>query len=84
MLTKPIQNDEKKFSLPLKRLVSGGNDNKVKIWEFAEGDLKPREIEIGQHDDWVRDVAWCGSIGLQYDMLASCSEDKTCKVWKHD
>lgn len=47
MLTKPIQNDEKKFSLPLKRLVSGGNDNKVKIWEFAEGDLKPKEIEIG-------------------------------------
>jgi protein transport protein SEC13 len=40
--------------------------------------------EVGTHDDWVRDVAWCDSIGLQSDMIASCSEDKSCKVWKQD
>ena len=76
---------EKKFSLPPKRLVSGGNDKLVKIWEFtAEGLEKPTEHVIGQHDDWVRDVAWCPSMGLQHDIIASCSEDKTCKVWKND
>ena len=64
MLTKSNQNEEKKFSLPPKRIVSGGNDKLVKIWEFREGDLPPREEVIGQHDDWVRDVAWCSSIGL--------------------
>ena len=84
MLTKSSQNEDKKFSLAQKRIVSGGNDKHVKIWEFREGDLPPREQTIGQHDDWVRDVAWCSSIGLQFDMIASCSEDKACKVWKHD
>lgn len=39
---------------------------------------------IGLHDDWVRDVAWCDSIGLAHDMIASVSEDKTCKVWKQN
>ena len=65
--------------------MTGGNDKLVKIWEFAaEGSERPKETEIGQHDDWVRDVAWCPSMGLQHDMIASCSEDKTCKVWKND
>lgn len=84
MLTKSNQNEDKKFSLPPKRLASGGNDKLVKIWTFREGDQTPKEQEVGQHDDWVRDVAWCSSIGLQHDMIASCSEDKTCKVWKND
>jgi WD40 repeat protein len=85
MLTKNSQSEEKKFSLPPKRMVSGGNDKLVMIWEFREGDFSnPTGQEIGRHDDWVRDVAWCSSIGLQYDMIASCSEDKCAKVWKHD
>jgi len=84
MLTKTNQSEDRKFSLPSKRLASGGNDKLVKIWEFREGDQQPKEHSIGQHDDWVRDVAWCNSIGLQFDMVASCSEDKACKVWKND
>lgn len=85
MLSANTQNQEKsKFTLPPRRLASGGNDNKIKVWEFKESDQKPTEHLIGQHDDWVRDVAWCDSIGLAYDMIASCSEDKTCKVWRHD
>ena len=65
MLTKNNQNDDKKFSLPPKRIASGGNDKLVLIWEFREGDFfNPIKHKIGQHDDWVRDVAWCSSIGL--------------------
>jgi len=76
---------EKKFSLPPKRLASGGNDHKVLVWEFkSDGEQKPTKTEVGGHDDWVRDVSWCGNMGLAYDMIASVSEDKTCKVWKLD
>lgn len=85
MLTKNNPSEDKKFSLPPKRIVSGGNDKLVMIWEFREGDFSnPTGQKIGTHDDWVRDVAWCSSIGLMYDMIASCSEDKCVKVWKHD
>lgn len=38
MLTKTNQSEDRKFSLPSKRLASGGNDKLVKIWEFREGD----------------------------------------------
>lgn len=37
--------------------------------------------EVGEHGDWVRDVAWCDNTALGYSMVASCSEDQTCKVW---
>ena len=29
--------DSDKFKLPPKRLVSGGNDNCVVVWEFVDG-----------------------------------------------
>ena len=64
LTTKSNPSEDKKFSLPAKRLVSGGNDKNVKVWEFREGDSQPKELFVGQHEDWVRDVAWCNSIGL--------------------
>ena len=70
-----------KFQPPPKRLVTGGNDNEVRLWELKEGDERPIATSIGKHEDWVRDVAWCSNIGLMYDMIASCSEDGSCKVW---
>lgn len=72
-----------KFKPPPKRLVSGGNDNAVNIWEFVDGQETPTRTKIGEHSDWVRDVAWCCNIGLLHEMIASCSEDCTAKVWKH-
>lgn len=42
------------------------------------------KIPLGEHGDWVRDVAWCSNIGLMHEMIASCSEDMTCKVWKNN
>lgn len=74
---------QEKFKLPVKRLVSGGNDNTVMLWEFIENQDEPRMTKVGEHADWVRDVAWSNNIGLLYETIASCSEDCTAKVWRH-
>ncbi len=70
-----------KFELPPKRIVTGGNDNDVCLWEMKDGEEGAVKTLIGSHGDWVRDVAWCSNIGLMQEMIASCSEDATCKVW---
>ena len=36
------------------------------------------------HNDWVRDVAWCNNIGTTKDMIATCGEDKSLKIWKDE
>lgn len=72
-----------KFKLPVKRLVSGGNDKAVMVWEFFDASESPRATKIGEHTDWVRDVAWSNNIGLLHETIASCSEDCTAKVWRH-
>ena len=69
--------------IPPKRLVSGGNDKKVKIWLFIDSLKLPTVEEIGHHEECVRDVAWCNNIGLANKMIATCS-DKICKVWKYE
>lgn len=71
---------------PQKRLVTGGCDNSIKIWGFnpQSGSYEQQPVFEGkttQHDDWVRDVAWAPSSGLPRDTIASCSEDKTVKIW---
>ena len=32
--------------------------------------------------DWVRDVAWAPNTAMPFNVIASCSEDKTVKIWK--
>ncbi|KAF4525558.1 hypothetical protein B566_EDAN015115 [Ephemera danica] len=66
-------------SKPVKRLVSGGCDNLVKIWR-EENDAWVEEAKLERHSDWVRDVAWAPSIGLPASYIASgSSEDQwTC------
>lgn len=56
------------------------------MWQLNEesGSGLPIKTVLGSHNDWVRDVAWCNNIGLMHEMIASCSEDQTCKVWKND
>lgn len=71
-----------KFKLPSKRLVSGGNDNTVMLWEFIENKDTPVGTKVGEHTDWVRDVAWSNNIGLLHETIASCSEDGLAKVWR--
>ena len=53
-----------KFELPPKRIVTGGNDREVCLWELKDGEEGQVKTSVGSHNDWVRDVAWCANIGL--------------------
>ncbi|KAL0819509.1 hypothetical protein ABMA28_007608 [Loxostege sticticalis] len=66
-----------------KRIVSGGCDNLIKIWR-EQGDQWVEENRLEMHMDWVRDVAWAPSLGLQRSMIASCSQDKRVVIWTSD
>jgi len=73
---------------PIKRLVSGGCDNSVKIWRFNESEnqwilAETLGIQDG-HTDWVRDVAWAPNIGLPTTTIASCSQDGSVIIWSQE
>ncbi|TPX78663.1 hypothetical protein CcCBS67573_g00018 [Chytriomyces confervae] len=68
-----------------KRLVSGGCDNLIKIWKWAEDTAAwKEEATLSGHTDWVRDVCWAPSVGLPSSYIASCSQDKTVCIWTQD
>jgi len=69
----------------VKRFVTGGCDNLIKIWRFVEGENTWRSEEtLEYHSDWVRDVAWGPSVGLPSNVIASCSQDGNVVVWNQD
>lgn len=68
----------------LKRIVSGGCDCLVKIWRedpSSGGWVKEAQLE-GGHTEWVRDVAWCPSLSLARQQIASCGQDGCVIVWQ--
>lgn len=59
---------------------------KISFWrrffrESANGDWI-EECRLEQHRDWVRDVAWAPTVGLEFSMIASCSQDCRVVIWK--
>ncbi|KAI9862552.1 MAG: GTPase-activating protein S13 [Trichoglossum hirsutum] len=71
-------------SSAVRRLVTGGSDNQVKIWSYNP-ELRSYNLEtvLSGHTDWVRDVAWAPTI-LQKSYIASASQDKTVRIWTSD
>jgi WD40 repeat protein len=75
---------------PVRRLVTGGSDCAVKVWELkgapapAPGQQQAVEpvlvCELPGHTDWVRDVAWSGTV-LRKSYIASASQDRTVRIW---
>jgi protein transport protein SEC13 len=66
----------------LRRFVTGGSDNLLRIWSFdtASQSYKPEGAPLTGHTDWVRDVAWSPTV-LQKSYIASASQDKTVRIW---
>jgi WD40 repeat protein len=60
------------------RLLSGSVDSSIKIWMVSLDDLTPLKV-IKKHSDVIRNV-----ISLSNERFASCSEDKTVRIWKDD
>ena len=62
-----------RFSPDGSRLVAGGADNAVRIYDVQNG---KRELLIEQHADWVTDVAF----SPDGDRIVSASRDKSARV----
>lgn len=67
----------------VRRFVTGGSDNQVKIWEFnAQAQSYNLIATLPQgHSDWVRDVAWSPTLLSSKNYIASASQDKTVRIW---
>lgn len=64
----------------VKRFVTGGCDNLVKIWKEVD-DQWVEEDRLEAHSDWVRDVAWAPNVGLPVSTIATCSQDCRVLIW---
>ena len=66
---------------PVRRLVTGGCDNDVKLWEFNNATGTYDNLcTLKGHQDWVRDVAWSPT-PLSKSYIASASQDHTVRIW---
>ena len=61
-----------------KKLVAGGCDRLVRVWDLSSGYAVAKEMpSIENHADWVFGVA----LAADGQHLLTCSRDKTAKVW---
>ena len=74
------------------RFVTAGCDNKIWLSTINNinttnnynEDISKGKITtelLGNHDDWVRDVAWLNFPGYTYDIIASAGEDENVFLW---
>ncbi|MES1919586.1 GTPase-activating protein S13 [Bonamia ostreae] len=68
------------------RVVTGGSDGIVKFWEFdkTENLIEGKHTPRNEHSGSVTDVAWSPSTCGNKGTVASCSEDRTVKIWQND
>lgn len=85
----PVENgalSQSDTSSPIKRIVSGGCDNLVKIWKYSDSlrkwESSEPEFVLKKHEDWVRDVAFCPNMGFNGSTLATCGQDMRLYIWK--
>ncbi|CAB4253966.1 similar to Saccharomyces cerevisiae YLR208W SEC13 Component of the Nup84 nuclear pore sub-complex, the Sec13p-Sec31p complex of the COPII vesicle coat, and the SEA (Seh1-associated) complex [Maudiozyma barnettii] len=79
-----VESDSNKPTKELRRFVTGGADNLVKIWKYDnDTQLYVLEETLNGHSDWVRDVAWSPSVLLR-SYIASVSQDRTCVIWSQE
>lgn len=76
--------DENGTPKQLRRFVTGGADNLIKIWKYDQtAQTYVLEDTLEGHSDWVRDVAWSPSFLLR-SFIASVSQDRTCIIWTQE
>ena len=62
-------------------LATGGCDNLIKLWTKQNSKWALKGEPLKGHLDWVRDVQFSPSRGLNGEMMASCSQDKVVFIW---
>ena len=82
--TPSTNNNTPQLQTQIKRFVTGGCDNLVKIWNFDhESKTYTLQETLEGHKDWVRDVAWSPS-SLIRSYIASASQDKNVIIWTQE
>lgn len=64
-------------------LASGGNDNRIKIWQ----DQKCLWNVVYESDNQlatIKDLSWCPTLGLLRHMIGSCASDGRVVIWGSD
>jgi len=63
------------------RIVTGGCDNLVKVWNLNNDNIWEQESVLEGHTDWVRDVAWAPNVGLPGSTISSGGQDGSVLIW---
>ena len=71
-----------RFTHPM--LVVGANDGVVTVWGYSENFRRWQRLfnlTINGHTSSVHDVAWAPDIGRTNHVIATCSKDRTLRIW---
>ena len=74
-----------RFCVPM--IVVGTSEGSVNIWGYSDTFRRWQRLFdlVGNgHSDTVHDVAWAPDIGRSSHVIASCSKDRTLRVWNID